>query len=149
MEIVGREREWFTRYRDQFERDVIEKGIIQGVLGAHRLVPVRKGKLASTGFGAWMGVTVPSDTVFSVDYYGLLRHSLGLLRLVEEKREALRGRQLKKVEAPMVHFAAIRIEDVMSLTGNNMGLMAGFPIYKAIILKRRKFDTKKEGPCQS
>jgi hypothetical protein len=135
--------DWFADYLEKFERDVVIRGISRGDLGKTELVPVRIGKLAKTRFGKLVGAKSDSWQAFAIDYYGLLKPSLGFEKSVAEKAEQLGNRQLKKMEVVVVHFAAIRIEDVAKI-GEDEAITAGFPRFKERILKERGFKR-----CQS
>lgn len=135
--------EWFAEYLEKFERDVVIRGVSNELIGKVELVPVRMGKLSKTRFGQLIGPVCDSYQRFAIDYYGFLKQSVGFQEEVASKTDKLGSRQLKKMEAVVVHFAAIRIEDVAKI-GENESITAGFPRFKETVLRERGFKR-----CQS
>jgi len=107
------------------------------VLGKVEFVPVREGRLANTYFGKRVGKKFQSDKVVAIDYYGLYKKSTGLL----EEIASMRGKQVRMIEATVVHFASIRIESVLALAPAQV---AGFVEFKNMLLEMRGFK-KQEG----
>lgn len=127
----------FARYIANLEERVILEGAKQGCLGKVEKVPVRNGKLSRSDFGKLVGVRLQKEEVYVVDYYGLMKKSDGFWNLVSRTREQYSGKQVKSVDALVVHFASIRIEKVAALAPD---LVAGFPSFKKAVLDARGFD---------
>lgn len=118
-------------YLLEFEKCVILKGVKQGIIGAPTMVPTRPGKLAKTKFGRKLGEVILSSDVLSVDYYGHIRKSIGFIKTVSEAKE-----QLRMMEAIMVHFAALKVEDIDKIAPE---MCAGFASFKKKLLVARGF----------
>lgn len=130
------ERELFNKYRDDFEALVVVKAVKDGELGTVRAIPVRNGRLSRKQFGALMGTTVQSDVALAVDYYGLLKKSKGCSALIAEIRNDYKGKQVKAVRVPVVHFAQIKLELIAMLSP---GMVADFAEFKKTVLNARGF----------
>jgi hypothetical protein len=128
----------FPHYIYVFETKFIPEGITKGVFNKHRLVSVRNGKLSRTPFGQFLGNCVHSDLPFALDYYGHIKKSNGLLSVINFKLNAMPGRQIKKVESTIVHFASITIEDLSKVTSNSF-IIAKFYEFKQTLLKKRGY----------
>lgn len=128
----------FKGYLSQFEHDVLENGVVYGVLGRISRIPVAKGRLAGTSFGRFMGPWIQSDALFAVDYYGLLKRSSGLYQeAMRLQKGLLVGRQVKMMSAGVVHFASIKLDQMSRLAPH---LLREFSEFKEIILKARGFQ---------
>ena len=125
----------FRSYLRKFEHDVIAAGVEKGLLGKDKLVPLRNGKLARSKFGKLIGVRIDSEIVFAVDYYGHMKKSRGLVNTANDTSAEKEG-QVRLLEAPVVHFASIKIEDIASLDVNMIAL---FPTFKQKMLIERGF----------
>ena len=125
----------WKHYIKMFERDVIEKGVVSGVLGRPHLVPVRMGKLAGTRFGSFVGLRVESNAVFAVDYYGHIKKTDGFYKAVERMARE-KGVSVKLYQAPIVHFASIKIDKMMEIT-SSPEIIIGFVEFKKMLLKMR------------
>ena len=121
-----------------FERAIVIPGLVQGVIGKVEMVPVRKGKLASTDFGKIVGLEVFSDVPLAIDYYGYTKKSAGFFELSKRVRADYPKKQVKMVEATVVHFASLRIEDIASICSASE-VIAEFPRLKGEVLLRRGF----------
>jgi len=124
-------------YIKEFEQQVVEKGVKTGALGKIQMVPVRMGKLAGTRFGSFVGLRVKSDEVFAIDYYGHIKKSEGFLRMVE-KIALERKAAVKLHQAPIIHFASIKIEKMMEITQDPFVIL-GFVEFKKMLLTLRGF----------
>lgn len=131
----------FEKYRDEFEKKVIATGITKGIFSSKEKVSVKGGKLSKTSFGKIMGTTVESKNIFAIDYYGLFKKSIGAIRHIFTEKRLLRGTQLKAVFMVVVHFAAIRMEEVAAIAPE---LLTEFPAFKEEVLKRRGFKKTEE-----
>ncbi len=120
----------FDAYLRAFEERVVLRGL--SVLGRTELVPMRNGRLVRTLFGRHVGVLFSYPDPVAIDYYGLYKKSSAVM----EEMKALRGRQVRMIEAVVVHFASIRIEQVALV---EPGLVAGFPAFKERLLRLRGF----------
>jgi len=130
--------ELFFKYLHIFETKFIPEGLRKGTLGKSWLISIRDGKLSGTAFGQLLGSTVDSVSLFALDYYGHIKKSKGLILYINSKLIALKGRQLKKVEAPIVHFASITIEDISEITEDPL-IITKFSEFKQILLKNRGY----------
>lgn len=121
-----------------FERAIIMPGILGKVIGKVELIPVRRGKLANTDFGKAVGTELYSDQILAVDYYGYTKKSTGFFQECTTIKSEFPEKQVKMVEAPIVHFASLRIEDI-ALICTAPEVIAGFPNLKGEVLIRRGF----------
>lgn len=128
-----------TVYLKAFEKKVVEAGVMSGLFDKSAMVPLRPGKLSRTPFGLFVGLTIDSPLSFAIDYYGLIKPSLGLRRDAQMSAQQYYGKQIKKMEAILIHFASVKIEDVDSLS--NSELTAGFPKFKSLVLEMRGFGS--------
>ena len=128
----------FLRYLTIFETEFIPKGIKSGVLGKSWLVSVRPGKLSKTAYGQLIGDCINSEISFAIDYYGHIKKSKGLIHVINEKSLAIKGRQLKKVQSTMVHFASIKIEDIAEITKDPF-IITKFSEFKKVLLMNRGY----------
>lgn len=128
---------WFEEYRLEFESRVVVGGIIQGVLGSAKKVRVKPGRLEKRRFGTSMGTRLETSLLCVVDYYGLMKKSEGFDYRVRQVYEAVPDRQVRAIEAPVVHFAGIRLEEVAKLAPD---LVANFARFKKRILDLRGFN---------
>jgi hypothetical protein len=121
----------FKKYLNAFESQVICQGVVYGVLGQKELVATRNGKLSRTAFGRLIGNELNFDHPLAIDYYGFLKKSIGFKEMVRESEA-----QLRMIECVVVHFAAVKIEEIVEISPN---LVAEFPVFKQQMLKRRGF----------
>jgi len=122
----------FKTTLEEFEHEVVCRGISVGRFTKKCNVPTKHCKLSKTSFSTDMGKFVNTDEVLTVDYYGYLKKSKGFKEEFPEKGI---------VWSSVVHFAAIRIEDVASIT-TNANIIAAFPKLKNEILIRRGFKKR-------
>lgn len=128
----------FRSYIELFEQEVVVTGIESGMLGKEESVPVRSGKLAITSFAKKIGPTVNSSIPFAVDYYGFFKKSKGFRKFLQLIAKNLLGKQVKEVQIPLVHFAAIQIEDVVELA-ESPDIVTDFVNFKKELLTLRGF----------
>jgi len=129
-------REIFTTYMNVFEREVIVKGVKDGVFGSSQIVSMRPGKLANSKFGEIVGSSFYCDELeLAIDYYGHIKRSTGLLRL----RKKLSGKgQVRRVSCILVHFASLRIDRIANVC-NDPQAIGLFPLFKETMIKMRGF----------
>lgn len=127
---------WFDEYRSEFERRVIVAAVTQGELGVSRDVSVQPGKLDEDEFGKKMGDALDTELLCVLDYYGYMKKSRGFQIRVLTAKRALRDWPIRALEAPVVHFAGVRLELVAELAPD---LVRGFVRFKRRILDLRGF----------
>lgn len=132
----------FLKYMSRFEDEVICEGVKRGIIGKQMLVNVREGKFSCTKFARYMGNHLNFSTPFVLDYYGYLKRSEGFADLVREKKNQIKDRQIKCVQAKVVFFAALKIEEIAEITSDQY-LRSGFSEFKKIILHWRGFEKRK------
>jgi hypothetical protein len=118
----------------KFENDVIIRGVQGGKIGREEMVPVRNGKLSKQRFGKLVGLEIDCSVSLAVDYYGHLKKSAGFFRDVQDATP--KGTQARMMKSTVVHFASIKVEDVVELAPD---LVPVFPILKRELLKLRGF----------
>jgi len=123
-----------------FEDRVFAEGIRRDCLGKVEKVSLREGKLFGSRFGHHMGRVIESSEVFAVDYYGYVKKTRGFFKMVEGIASSTKG-QVKCLEVPVIHFAALRVEKIAKLAPD---LVAEFPGLKKEILDARGFKHKYE-----
>jgi hypothetical protein len=128
--------ESFEKYKTLFEEAVAE-GVYKGLLGSVKSVPVSPGKLSRRTIGTVLGEIIEVDTALVIDYYGYMKKSKGFNDLVGEVIESLSGRQVKMIEAPVVHFNAVRLEVLAKIAPD---LVSGFGDFKKAVLDAREFN---------
>lgn len=126
----------FKEYRDKFELEIIEKGIDLGIFTKEKQVSIVKPRLACTAFAKKMGLVSNSYKLFAIDYYGYLKKSKGFIESFHKNRSLMKKKQLKSAGAVVIHFAAIKMEDVAKI---NSDMLKDFPRFKQIILQHRGF----------
>lgn len=114
------------------EQDVIVPAVESGRFGTKKLVPVRDGRLIHSGFGSFLIGQVDANVPLAVDYYGFLRKSAGFADLIL----SMQGVQVRMIEAMVVHFASIKIEDVAEIAPT---FVQYFPKLKNFLLEIRGF----------
>lgn len=121
-------------YLNQFEKEVIVRGFHQKTFGLVKetTVPLRRGKLANTDLGWFIGDEFYFDKFLAINYYGYFKLSSGIYRVVEESEKIFPG--IRSVRAPVVHFNSIKIEHVKQLAA---AMMQNFPDFKKLIVDLR------------
>jgi hypothetical protein len=125
-------RQDFLEYLNQFEVGVVICGFELDMFTKHTLVPVRPCRLAFEHFGRLLGRTFDYAFPLVIDYYGMIKKSSGFM----EKIMDIGKYQVKMLQAPVVFFASIRIEDVAEIAP---ALVSGFPAFKNRLLAERGF----------
>lgn len=124
----------FRQYLNAFEQQVLIYGFQEQVLAWNKLdpVPVRPGKLNPTKFGRFIGNTFECDQLLAFDYYGMVKLSTGITKVVEEHRDLFPG--VKLIKAPLITFASIMKEQVLYLSPD---LVQGFDAFKDHLVQLR------------
>lgn len=128
----------FTEAIECFERAIVVVGICKGVIGKTELIPIRRGKLANTAFGIAIGSSIEADKPLAIDYYGYTKRSSGFFEMCKSVKTEFSSKQVKMIEAPIVHFASLRIEDIATICSASE-VIAEFPRLKGEVLLRRGF----------
>ncbi len=129
----------FISYRQAFEQ-LIVKGVLDGRLGQIQRVSISPSRLCALAFGQKMGASVMSTHDLALDYYGLMKFSLGAQMIIQDCRERYRDKQIRLIELPVVYFASIKIDDVSYLAPE---LAGGFADFKREVLLARNFNGRK------
>lgn len=124
----------FTNYLNEFEQNVIIKGVLSGVLGRVQFVSMKNCKLSRTEFAKIMGLEFPCIRPIAIDYYGLIKKSSACSCITEED-----GKIIKMLEMPIVHFASIRIGHINLLYRS---LLSDFADFKEEVIRLRGFPQK-------
>lgn len=120
-----------------FEESVA-RCVRDGFFGQKERITTKPNALKDLPFGKVMGNAIPSNMAFTIDYYGYLKRSTGQEFLI--CKALAENPPQRFIESIVVHFASIRIEDVVRL----MPLLkvAVFVEFKSIILDARGFKRK-------
>lgn len=132
--------EEFKEYLAEFENKVIARGLVAGVLGEVKLIPIRQGRFSKSKFAKLLGSFILTDESVVVDYYGYLKKSYGFYVMVQEKVDQLEGRQVRLVDAPVIHFSRVKMEHLVELAPE---LVVKFPKFKKRILEAKDFPKRK------
>jgi hypothetical protein len=122
----------FRNYLHNFEGQVIIKGVEDGIFGKQMMVSARRGKLDSTKFGQLLGSQFEYTESVVIDYYGLIKKSVGFINKINSFEEI----EAKAALALIVHFAAIKDEHIVKFAPE---LMIGFPEFKKFLIQVRSF----------
>ena len=128
--------DWFKEYTSEFET-AVAAGVKSRVLGAVKPVPVAAGKLQKRRIGQVLGTEIATQEVLVIDYYGYMKKSSGFWDLVRDIMEDQKGKQLRIVEAPLVHFNSIKLEVLAKIAP---GIVAAFGDFKKAVLDAREFN---------
>jgi hypothetical protein len=126
--------DFFNKYMKTFERAVVQ-GVRDGLLGTLRPVPVTPGRLSRKRIGKALGRDIDSELPVVIDYYGFMKKSKGFHLSAKEVTEET-GKQVKTIEAPVVHFNSLRLEVLGKI---NPDLIQQFGDFKKAILDAREF----------
>jgi hypothetical protein len=121
----------FKKYLKQFEIWIVVAGVRTGVFGQKEVIPARRGKLADTPFGRTIGLKFDSELPLAIDYYGHMKKSTGFFEMIAEV-----DTQVRMIECPVVHFASIKLDDIVELSST---LISDFPVFKREMLRLRGF----------
>jgi hypothetical protein len=128
--------EWFADYLKRFEAAIAE-GVRNGSFGSFKMVPVLPGKLSTRRIGKTLGLVIDTDDLLVIDFYGYLKKSRGFADLAKEVAFSMSGKQVKMVEAPVVHFNSVRLEVIARIDGD---LVPDFGRFKKAVLDAREFQ---------
>lgn len=120
----------FMIYLARFERDVIVRGLDEGLWGTTSHVAIRPGRLEREPVGKLLGSRLACDASLAVEYYGHVKKSIGFMSRAAE----IEHFGVRTMVAPLVNFSTVRVEDVARLAPD---LVAGFPAFKAEIVAAR------------
>jgi hypothetical protein len=120
------------QYLEDFEAQVILKGLQDSIFGRKIMIPVKKGKLDKSDFGNFIGGTFDCNEALVIDYYGLLKKSTGFAVKLDSYEDV----EVKRVRVPVAHFASIKIEHIADLAPD---LVVNFPTFKKHLVKLRGF----------
>ena len=122
----------YKSYLDSFEREVIIPGVDSGRLGKKGMITIKKCKLSNTPFGDFVGLNLVHEVAMAIDYYGLIKKSVGMLRVIEEYKNI----EIKSILVPTVYFASVKNEDITELAPH---LLNNFPLFKSYLIQLRGF----------
>lgn len=124
----------FETYMRDFE-GCLARAVRDGILGRLERVTLKPNVLASLSFGQRMGQYIQSDVPFIIDYYGYMKRSLAQETLILQEQS--QSPTPRFTMAIVIHFASLRIEDILACTPREM--LPGFVEFKKTILAARKF----------
>ena len=124
----------FKKLVDDFEKNIIVKGIESKRFSKSDTLSTKNCKLANHNFGRSLGDVIDTDFVLIIDYYGYLKRSRGFIDGIIDSK----GDQLKEITTHVVHFASIKMEDIAAMT-SDISVMLDFPRLKHEILVLRGF----------
>jgi len=114
------------KYLDLFEKNIVMAGIENKLIEAKDvMVPVKDGRLDITPFGKFLSNWFDYNSVVVIDYYGLLKKSKGFL----DKCASYDDVEIRRLRSPIVHFASIKIEDIVNLDPDLAVDFVGFKKY--------------------
>lgn len=135
----------FNEYVKLFEQAVVG-GVEKQVLGRVRPVPVTPGRLQKRKIRFALGDEIDTEFVLAIDYYGYIKKSRGLIKLIKEILEEQKGKQVKMIDVQLVHFNSIRLEVLARLVSvlclEHSNIIADFGNFKKAILDAREFNHK-------
>ncbi len=123
-------------YLKKFERKIVIPGYERGLFGKIQSVATRRGKLDKSNFSNVVRTNFKYGKPFAIDYYGLIKKSSGFLDISSLKRIPLKT----SIDAPLVHFASIKIEHISRI---DREMLIDFPRFKEAIVNARFNRSKK------
>jgi len=121
------------KYLDLFEKNIVVAGIENNLIEVKDvMVPVKDGRLDITDFGKFLNNWFDYSSVLVIDYYGLLKKSKGFY----DKCASYNDIEIRRLKSPIVHFASIKIEDVVNL---DKSLAVDFVGFKKYLVALRGF----------
>ena len=121
------------KYLELFEKNIVIAGIENEALAIKKvMIPIKGGKLDVTPYGAFLGSEFNYDNILVIDYYGLLKKSTGFANACLEYTEV----EIRRLKSNIIHFASIKIEDIVNLDKN---LAVDFPGFKKYLVALRGF----------
>lgn len=127
-------RSQFKVYQAALERKLITGGL--QALAKPEMVAVRPGKMSKSKFATFIGNRIRSAYPVVIDYYGHFKKSTGFDTVLNEFRKENKGAQVRMMMALVIHFAAIKVEQLAEIAPE---LVGEFPQFKAAVLKARGF----------
>jgi len=114
------------KYLDLFEQNIVVAGVENKLIAAKEvMVPVKDGRLDTGSFGKFLGNWFDCSSVLVIDYYGLLKKSKGFL----DKCASYDDVEIRRLKSSIVHFASIKIEDIVNLDSSLAVDFVGFKKY--------------------
>jgi len=114
------------KYLGLFEKNIVVAGIENKLIATKEvMVPVKNGRLDVTPFGKFLDNWFDYEGVLVIDFYGLLKKSKGFL----DKCASYEDVEIRRLLSPIVHFASIKIEDVVNLDSSLAIDFVGFKSY--------------------
>lgn len=126
----------FSGYRDRFEIAIVERGLEAGVFNTRGPVSINRSRMAYTALAKNLGPQIKTSKIFAIDYYGYVKKTNGFIDSLHIQMGLLRGKQIKSMRVPIVHFASIKMEDIAEI---NQNMLKEFPRFKKTILTLRGF----------
>lgn len=133
----------FSRYLARFESTIGIPTILEEI-GREMPISIREGKLYYSRFANFLGRTIDSDTPFVIDYYGYFKKSRGFNKYLIEVQTDTYGQQVKMINATVVIFNSIKLEEIRALTFDQY-LLWGFVEFKETILDKRGLGNRRKG----
>jgi hypothetical protein len=128
---------WFEEYREDFEKALVI-GMDRNLLGIRwKQVPVTQGRLSKRKIAKVLGKQINTGRVLVVDYYGYMKKSKGFSKMMKGVITSFKGKQLKTIEVPVVHFNSVRLEILAKIAPE---LIEDFSKFKKTILDARGFN---------
>jgi len=115
---------------------ILSNAVSTGSIGMFGFVSCKDQKLAKTRYAKELGLFVPSEIIFAIDYYGYVKKTLGLSNEIAARRKEFLGKQLKAIKTVVVYFASLKIEKITEFSPD---FVRHFPELKRTILKKRGF----------
>ena len=117
----------FFKYMYDFEQAMI---VTQSVWRPDK-VSKRACKLSRQEFGQLIGTCIKSNDNCVIDYFGLLKKSIGFHRVANSSSDT-------NISTNLLYFQSIKIETLLTIDSH---LMEYFPTFKKILLSIRGFPT--------
>ena len=112
----------FLIYMGEFERRILIEGWRRGFWGVWDSVTVRPGRLARQDIGRFLGTRFTSDHILAIDYYGLTKKSTRFMSMAAD----LGTHSFKTINAPVIHFASVKLEHILELAPDLVPKFAEF-----------------------
>jgi hypothetical protein len=124
-------------YLVRFEKEVIAEGFLNSHFKREKkeTIPLNGGRVAKTDFGIYlfkMGKAVDTTELITINYYGLFKPSVGILKLVEDGK--LLFSTIRSFNSIVIHFSSIRPKDIKKLSPS---LFRDFAEFKLVLASKR------------
>ena len=126
----------FQNILNRFEKEIIVKAVLSEDKAFTKICSVSTKDSKLIDFGLMIGLVIDTDLILTIDYYGYLKKAKGFIDKLNKSDE-----KLKTIDSFLVHFASIKMEDIISVT-NDIDLIANFPKLKTEILIKRGFKKR-------